>query len=90
MATKEVITRMCASLHETKQSNFNVKFHVKHCILITTISARASSIRGMARVLKVHHCNVYITLMQQSLMCESRAACWRVSVQKKKDRWNYA
>ncbi len=39
MATKEVVVGMCVSLHETKQSNFNVKLATKHCILVGIISA---------------------------------------------------
>jgi hypothetical protein len=42
---------------ETKQVNFNVKLDAKHCILTVVVSARlgASSVKGITRMLGVHH-----------------------------------
>jgi hypothetical protein len=40
---------------ETKQANSNVKLVAKHYILIVAISAGPSCVRGVARMLGVHH-----------------------------------
>jgi len=47
------------------------------------INCSSSSVRGMARLLGMHHRNVTAALSQRSRMCESESSLWRLSVRKK-------
>jgi hypothetical protein len=44
---------------------------VKHCILITSISAWPSFARGIVQILGVHHRNICANIVRQALMCDS-------------------
>jgi len=46
------------------------------------INCSSSSVRGMVRLLGVHHRNVTAALSRRSPMCESGASLWRLSVRK--------
>jgi hypothetical protein len=69
---------------ETKQANSNVILVVKHYILTTSISARASSTRGIGQMLGVHHWNVCVAIVCRTLMCDSGVPLWTLKLRKKR------
>lgn len=57
---QEVLAWVNQYLGKIKQENSNAKLATKHCILATSISVKpTSSTRDIAKVLGVHHCNVF-------------------------------
>jgi hypothetical protein len=84
ITTKELLTRMCVSLQETKSSNSNVKLVTKCTILTIIMSVGASNYSNMARVLGIHPRNIVTTMVRQFLTCDSGIHMWRLSLRKKR------
>lgn len=73
------------SLGEIKQANVNVKLASKHYILVANISAKpTSSMKYIARVLGVHHHDVFNAMERCKVFSDCDVVLWTLSFQKKR------
>jgi hypothetical protein len=85
LVQQKVLARVNQCSRKIKQTNSNAKLATKHCIFATSISARpTSSMKDIARVLCVHHCNVSNVMERPKVFSDCGVVLWTLSFQRKR------